>query len=408
MSPFTLRTLCFTVVLGSSSSLAQTVVPTINCKDAADGRANPIYVAGSSAIRPFLGVVANLVKADGYSVVYQSQGSCTGVAAILDADPAKHLMKDVPSVGGKAANYAIVFLPDGTAKECFLSPSGDTVDVGASDVYASTCGYTAATDTSDYEGPIQPMTLIVSAVSSQMSISAEAAYLAFGLGGNSGQSSPWVDPAFFFVRNASSGTQQMIARAINVPAEKWWGTDRGGSGAVRTGMKTLLDSAGAEKGLGIISVDVADDERANLRVLAFKPYGGKCAYLPDSSATSFDKKNVRDGHYPIWGPVHFLTHTTGGVPSAAAAALVTRFAAPKLDPSLIDAIIAKHLVPKCAMDVKRSAELGPFQPRGATDYRCACYFEKSVNGSTSCTPCTTSNDCPAERSACNYGFCEVH
>jgi ABC-type phosphate transport system substrate-binding protein len=395
-------------LLAASTSLAQTVVPTINCKDATDGRPNVIYVAGSSAIRPFLGFVASLVRADGYSIVYQSQGSCTGVAAILDPDPAKHLMKDAPAVTGKAANYAMTFLPDGSARECFLSATGDVVDVGASDVYAATCGYTPPAGVSDYEGPIQPMTLIVSSVSTQTSISAEAAYLAFGLGGNSGQSAPWTDSSYFFVRNASSGTQQMVARAINVPADKWWGTDRGGSGAVRTGMKTLLDAAGAEKGLGIISIDIADDERANLRVLAFKPYGGTCAYLPDSSATSFDKKNVRDGHYPIWGPVHFLTNTTGGVPGAAAAALVTRFAAPKLDVSLLDAINAKHLVPKCAMQVKRTGELGPFQVRGASDYHCDCYFEKAVNGSTSCTACTTASDCPGARPACNYGYCEVH
>ena len=41
----------------------------------------------------------------------------------------------------------------------------------------------------------------------------EAAYLAFGLGGYNGAALPWTDPAFFFVRNAGSGTQQLIARA---------------------------------------------------------------------------------------------------------------------------------------------------------------------------------------------------
>ena len=153
---------------------------------------------------------------------------------------------------------------------------------------------------------------------------------------------------------------------------------------------------------------MVDDERGNLRVLAFKPFGGLCAYLPDSTATSFDKRNVRDGHYPIWGPVHFFAQTSSGVPSAAASSLVTRFAAPKLDQTLMDAIIQKHLVPKCAMAVKRSAEIGPFQKRVATDFRCDCYFEKVATGASSCATCTTATDCPSDAPACNYGYCEAH
>lgn len=398
------------VSLVAAPSFAQTAMPTIQCKDAADGRANVIYVAGSTAIRPFLGFVAKLVAADGFTVVYQSQGSCTGVSAILDADPAKRLMKDVPAAGTRAANYAIAFAADGSARECFLDPMGNTVDVGASDVYPDTCGYQVGDSASDYEGPIQPMTLTVSAVSSQTVISAEAAYMAFGMGGNGGKSAPWTDPTFFFIRNASSGTQQMVARAVGVPADKWWGVDRGGSTAVRNGMKTLLDARGAEKGIGILSTDITDEERANLRVLAFKGYGAKCGYLPDSSATSLDKRNVRDGHYPIWGPVHFLAKTTGGVPSAAAGALVTRFAAPRIDQGLLDTIIGKHLVPKCAMQVQRTSELGPYQRRTANDYRCDCYFETATAGvtPTECKACRGASDCSGSRPSCNYGFCEVH
>lgn len=388
--------------------LAQTVMPTMDCKDVMAGRANVIYVAGSTAIRPFLTVVSRLVRADGYTLVYQAQGSCTGVAAIVDPDPAKRLIKDIPMTATRAANYAIAFLADGTAKECFLDPAGNTVDVGASDVFLTSCGYSAPAGVSDFEGPVQPMTFVVSSVSTQQSISAEAAYMAFGMGGNAGAAAPWTDPNFFFVRNQSSGTQQMLARAIKVPAEVWWGKDRGGSGAVRVGMKTLLDSAGAEKGLGILSTDVVDDERGNLRVLAFKPFGGLCAYLPDSSANSLDKRNVRDGHYPIWGPVHFFAQTVNGVPNAAAASLVTRFAAPRLDKTLLDAIISRHLIPKCAMTVKRNTEIGPYIPRASSDFKCDCYFDNATTGSTSCTPCAMTSDCPSNAPSCNYGFCETN
>jgi ABC-type phosphate transport system substrate-binding protein len=383
--------------------------PTENCYDMVE-RPNVIYVSGSSAVRSFLGAVAKLLAADvtPYTVVYQSQGSCVGVEAVFSTDPQKRVIRDVPAANGKPANYAVFFKADGTSEECFLSAGGDEVDVGVSDVYAATCGFTAPADVTigDYQGPVQPMTFVVPALSTQRSISAEAAYMVFGTGGNKGAAAPWTDPTYYFIRNASSGTQQMLARAIKVPAEKWWGGDRGGSSAVRDGLAILLDPTLAEKAIGILSTDVVDDKRDDLRVLALQAFGQKCGYLPDSTPFLFDKQNVRDGHYPIWGPVHFYARTTAGNPSPEAAALVKRFAAPKLDPVLIETIAAKHLVPKCAMRVDRSEEMGPLKPY-MTETRCSCLFDKLTNGKTTCQTCAASAECPMTAPACSYGYCET-
>jgi ABC-type phosphate transport system substrate-binding protein len=388
---------------------AQTNPPTITCYDAA-ARPNPVYVAGSTALRPFLAVVAQILAADSpaYTVVYQSQGSCTGVTAIQDPDPTKHVMKDIPAAGGKPANYAIIFKPDLSVQECSLDPAGNTVDVGVSDVFATSCGVAgppANVTINDYFGPIQPMVFVVPSASTQRSISAEAAYLAFGLGGNGGAAAPWTDPTYFFVRNASSGTQQMISRAINVPAAKWWGVDRGSATNVRQQLKTLLDPGSAEKAIGIVSTDIADAERNNLRTLAFKGYGQRCGYLPDSTPTAKDKINVRDGHYPIWGPVHLLAKTTNGLPSPAAGALVTRFASFRLDKALLDAVITVGLVPACAMKVHRTEEMGTltsYEP----EFQCGCYYDSLANGASTCKACKGTADCPADRPACNFGYCE--
>ncbi len=228
----------------------------------------------------------------------------------------------------------------------------------------------------------------------------------FGLGGNKGVAAPWTDPSLYFVRNAGSGTQQMIARAIGVPAEKWWGLDRGASSTVRDNMKVLLEAATADRAIGILSSDIVDDERSNLHVLAFQAKGQSCGYLPDSSQLAKDKANVRDGHYPIWGPVHFYTRTMNKLPSPQAGALVTRFAAQRLEQPLLDAIIDKHLVPQCAMKVKRTEEMGPLSPF-STDASCGCYFDKKANGATSCKPCAGPGDCPSAQPACNYGYCEA-
>jgi len=383
-------------------------IPTKNCYDATE-RPNVVYVDGSSAVRSFLGAVAGLLAADmpAYTIVYQSQGSCTGVESVFSEDPAKRVIRDIPAANGKPANYAVFFNTDGTSEECFLDPNGNTVDVGVSDVYASTCGATSPNGVTigDYQGPIQPMAFVVPALSMQRSISAEAAYMIFGTGGNKGAAAPWTDPLYYFNRNASSGTQQMLSRAINVPATKWWGTDRGSSNAVNDGLAILLDPTLAEKAIGILSTDIADSKRDELRILAFQAYGQTCGYLPDSTPFLFDKQNVRDGHYPIWGPVHFYSRTTNGSPSPGAAALVKRFAAPKLDPKLIETIATKHLVPKCAMRVDRSEEMGPLKPY-QIESRCSCLYDQLTNGKTTCKTCTTSSECPAETPACSYGYCE--
>ena len=378
--------------------------PTAICHDPAI-RPNVIYVAGSTAVKPFLGALAAQVSlgTPPYTIVYQSQGSCTGVNAVFTSDPAQRLIKD------KVGNFAVFFSADGaTSSECLLDAAGNTVDVGVSDVFAATCGATApaGVQIGDYQGPIQAMTFVVPAVSTQRTISAEAAYMVFGTGGNKGAASPWIDPAYYFVRNASSGTQQMLASAIGAPAPNWWGGDRGGSGAVASQMGLLLDPTIAEKAIGILAGDVAAQTPDLLRVLKFQAKGQSCAYAPDSSPFILDKTNLRDGHYPIWGPVHFFARTTNGIPSVAASALVSRFAAPKPDQKLLDSIIATHVVPKCAMRVTRSIEMGPLSSY-TTDSRCSCYYEKGATGKTSCQVCTKASECPGSAPACNYGYCET-
>jgi hypothetical protein len=121
---------------------------------------------------------------------------------------------------------------------------------------------------------------------------------------------------------------------------------------------------------------------------------------------------VRDGHYPIWGPIHFFAQVSNGVPvSPAAQAFVSVVSVPNIPQALLDAFIGSSLVPSCAMQVQRTSELGPLSAY-APPFECHCYFEASpsVNGSPppECSPCNTSNDCadPA-LPACNLGYCEA-
>jgi len=365
---------------------------------------NTVVVGGSTAVQPLLSIVAPILAANTppYQIAYQPSGSCTGVDGLFSPDPNKRVVKDIP---GK---QALLFHTDGSSEPCTFG-AGAALDVAVSDVFASSCtaSYATSAQLDEYFGPIQPMTFVVPATSSESSISAEMAHAVFGRG-NTDQLHPYDDPSLYLIRNASSGTQQMLSRAIEVDAKHWWGIDQGGSSKVRDTLEAVAPSR-ASSAIGILSTDFTDPERSRLRMLAFKGKEQLCGYLPDSTLFTRDKLNVRDGHYSIWGPVHFFAPVTGGVPGAAAAALVTRFTLPRLDQSLLDAIIKIGFVPACAMKVQRTTEMGPISPV-SPEFQCGCYFEASVPGGAapaSCKPCNGPADCPADRQACNNGYCEV-
>src|SRR5581483_9044256 len=159
-------------------------MPSMSCKD--PSRPNLIYMTGSTNFPPLLKAVAPLLAANSppYTVIFQPQTSCKGAASVFDADPTKHLIKDI------VGNWAFFYTPDGTKNYCLLDTTGDQIDVGESDVYGQTCGYASQPGIADYTGPIQAITFVVPSGSSQRAISAEAAHLTFGTGGAVGPRSP--------------------------------------------------------------------------------------------------------------------------------------------------------------------------------------------------------------------------
>jgi hypothetical protein len=153
-----------------------------------------------------------------------------------------------------------------------------------------------------------------------------------------------------------------------------------------------------------------------MKVLGFQDFGQKCAYWPDSSLNTFDKKWVRSGDYPIWGPLHMLAKvpSMGADPTSALAKKLIDYLTGKVPPPgsnpnlILDVEIANHVVPGCAMKFKRTSELGPYTPND--DPRpCNCYFDAHVpGGSTTCKTCTQNSDCgDAGNTTCSYGYCEA-
>ena len=73
----------------------------------------------------------------------------------------------------------------------------------------------------------------------------------------------------------------------------------------------------ADKTIGILGEDFYDastggvSNRTSVKALAFRAFHQQRAYWPDSTLTSRDRLNVRDGRYAIWGYVHMLANVDG-------------------------------------------------------------------------------------------------
>jgi ABC-type phosphate transport system substrate-binding protein len=401
---------------------------------------NVIYVGGSTAFAPVISSLNNAfinAAAGGTPatlIVYANgatqKGSCTGVGFITaDTDPGDAngtctvAASCVSGVGTGTIDPAGTIVPAPAA--CDI-PANTHLDVALSDVFGTSCAgvSTLPATLKDTFGPVQAMSFVIprSLPSFQQAITAEEAYFVFGFGGSAGMASPWLDATATLthqhIRNQGSGTQQMTGRAALIPGDyinqgKMKGTNEGGTSGVIS--KTSADTD--PSAIGILGAADYDLHRDALRQLAFKATGQWFAYYADSTPTSFDKRNVRDGHYWIWGPVHMLAWMNG-----------TNFARPNakvfLDyisgattlpppttgtaPPITKVLIQSHVIPTCAMHVQRSIEVGPLSKY--TDIApCDCYFEQVATGTTACTSCSLADGtaCPGG-GVCRRGFCEAN
>ncbi|HET7501835.1 MAG TPA: hypothetical protein VFK02_12550 [Kofleriaceae bacterium] len=402
----------------------QSIPPLVNpvtapmnlCTDGAPG-GRVIWLFGSADFGPLLHAAQPSLShpangGNAYRAVFQGNTSCAGVNSVFDST--KRIMRDPPTE--TQGGWAFYFDDNGQQVNCRIDPFGTMpptpgvlVDIGISNLYSQTCNPTLVpgTTVAEYTGPVTPFVLSVPSTSSETAISVEAAHFVFGLGGKAPTGSgmkdaaPWTDPTNYSIRNSNSGSTVLTALLVDVPRTKFWGVDRLSTENLRD---SLLASTSTNASIGILSIDFNDKNRGNLKALYLQSKGQKCGYLPDSGPSTYDKLNVRDGHYPLWGYVHFFTPLqAGNVPSPAANAMVLLFRVQKIEQRLLDDIIAASLTPQCAMKVERASEVGDFTPR--TGLSCGCYFDFKTKNHTDCQVCTGSEECPSQ-TECNYGYCE--
>jgi len=334
---------------------------------------------------------------------------------------------------GAAVPAAATYWPGGAAAISCNLTTPPVADASVADVFASTCNVTLGNDKKEFQGPIQAMTFIVHPQSQETSISAEAARVILkDISDAQYQINPWKDANNIFIRPggaSGSGTRAMIGAAVGLTDADWHGVQKAGSGDVLAAVAGAQTAANAS--LGILSVTLTDANRVGsasttqVKVLAFQAKDQKCGFFPDSTAAAFDKLNVREGRYGIWGPLHFITAVDGsgnpksssGGADAAVQAFVTAVTMPAgsaltddQKKAIIDATAKGHVVPQCAMKVRRNAEVGAEQSF-VPDEPCGCYWESKANAApaASCHACASDNDCTGQSGApkCRYGYCEA-
>jgi hypothetical protein len=363
---------------------------------------------GGSASKPLLARVAADLRSlpTPIHLVYYSPGACFGITPYVDGTP----------VTGVAQYWDA----DGTEHNCNLPTLGVAPDFGMMGTAGTLCsGVTAIpSGIGDFAGPVTSWSVIVPAASSQTSIAAEALYFIYGFGPE-GEVAPWDVAGEIYGRNATSAAQIALGLAIGVPAERFvCGNAASGLPCLDTRsnqgtVDALNASLSPENAIGFTSTEVADLNRATVRTLAYQHTDQSCGYWPDSTATGFDKRNVRDGHYFLWSAYHFYAPVDGAgdIIDADTAQVIGYFTGEVTAPPdvpILDLIIDNGNIPECAMNVWRDTDIGPlysFQP----EQPCGCYFEARTTGETDCTECDGDDDCTAvgPSSTCRHGYCEV-
>ncbi|HEY1690998.1 MAG TPA: hypothetical protein VGG39_02485 [Polyangiaceae bacterium] len=299
-------------------------------------------------------------------------------------------------------------------------PNGNAIDVGIAALFVQSCGLggpPAGSNLTLVNGPIQAYTFVAPSGSSQQAIWAEEAYYAFGFG-DQNQLAPWNDQELMFIRPPSKSTLVATAANILVPPDKWHGIPEDASEQVVSAVATSPD---VERTVGILGSEVYDADRgAGIKTLAFQAFGQEHAYFPDSGASAFDKRNVRDGHYTLWSPTVYITPTdASGNPVNPDVAYLEDLVlgvegAPSPEGGVpvdgLGDVVQVGLTPECAMHVTRSADGGPLS-LFSSPTPCDCFFASRIPGAAGgapagCTACTTDTTCGGGQ--CRHGFCEAH
>lgn len=397
-----------------------------------------VYVMADQTQESLLKVLGRQLRDDAsISIAFELAPSCAIASALFAGTtiPGGTNLLYIPS-SAEAPGWK----PSDPELQCIGAPvKGPVPDLGIAALNPSSCPNAPfpPADIGVLNGPVQPYAFVVPGAEfvSQKAISAAEAYYAFGDGANNPVTyfgmPEWNDPTQFFLRPATEAS--LVASALDVgltpPEMTLAGADGGPSAdgrhllAASSDVLTAVTSATSTKSIGLVETATYDHGRSQaVDALAFAAFGQTYAFYPDLAPTSFDKQNVRDGHYANWSSTLYITLVdNSGVPTKPGVKYMTDlvFGVPGASPPggyaeggvPIDGIAdvaSAGLVPNCAMQVQKSAEGQPLSPY-APQYPCTCSFLNAIGAQlpATCTKCMSSSDCGDGALGCLNGFCET-
>jgi len=341
-------------------------------------------------------------------LVYKNKRTCDLALDLITPNPLINdaiAIKYIPTVTEDP-----LWTPLSVTPSCEADDGGNTIGLGIGATFLSSCTNLPATrpaDLAEIKGPVQSYGFIVPGSSSQIAFTAQEGYFAYGFAQGTGMATPWLDQALRFSRGPTASTALACAAAIGLKGSQLKGTIPLGNTSTEV-LNFVATSGSPDATIGLMGTEVYDGARNLVKLLAFKGFGQRYAYYPDTSATAFDKKNVRDGHYLPWAPTPYLTRVdgTGKAVDPNVQRVIDLVLGVRVDADVngLEQVIASGLVPECAMGVQRDFDGGNLALYSAPE-SCACYFEaKSPQGKTSCQTCP-SGTCAS--GTCRRGYCEA-
>jgi len=375
---------------------------------------HPIYGAGGSAITSDLkGVGAALSQLSSpITLLYSDPSACAGFQGFVS----KSVKSDfkywtVDPKDGKTIVENGCSPDQVLGQEVAFSHMGNTADFCPNTTLPGGVG--------DFTGPIQTVNVITGAGSNETSISAEALYYVYGFGAD-GKVAPWTNQAHTVQRTSSSFVQLFLAAAINVPPGAFkGGVSEQNQSAVVNDVTNFGTQGNGQDAIGFVSGSAAYGVKG-VKTLAFQAKGQTCGFWPDSTSTSLDKANVRNGQYYLFTPGHFFARvdSKGNIVDTDVANLVGWFNGTVDPPEGLDVValtIGAGDIPQCAMQVTRQGTAGAISSF-APPIPCTHYFEENATGTTSGTVCSTDKDCKSKTepkcrvfpSNATSGYCEAY
>jgi hypothetical protein len=375
------------------------------------GLPNPVVVTGAAAAEPLITNVARLLQrndAQPLTVIWKLTTSCTGVESVV-LDKTSSCSGSMGACVYGQAKFWTLDPQDKEPKTCELDSAGTHVDLAISDVMPSTCPSFPGAKLPDMmitAGPVTTYALTMSRNASEAAMHASEAHFVFTRGKDANVR-PWLNDNTLFLLGGNDAGQLLVSlRASIKQPSSWRGKLLASPDEVILNLQSDPPTA-----IGILPTTITDPRRGEVRTLAFQAIGQHGAYFPDRKSTTFDKQNVRDGHYPLWGYLHTVLRrdiANPTLPKSVNGGRLSEILLGNAQVAMQDVMpmhVAAGLVPQCAMRVSRSMDGGPMAPFAHAD-PCHCWFEKNVPGGTlGCTECPDGLTCAIGK--CRRKFCEV-